>query len=118
MSTKVKKKIEKKLPKKFKAKWVKALRSGKYAQTDGTLKNDTGYCCLGVAAEVCGVDILANTGTLCTENGYDPKKIPALIFGDCTKTDAEYNPMVEKLANYNDIGKSFEWIASYIDRYL
>lgn len=29
--------------------WVKALRSGEYKQTIGTLQDDKGYCCLGVA---------------------------------------------------------------------
>lgn len=33
-------------------KWLRALRSGKYAQTRGTLKADDGYCCLGVACDV------------------------------------------------------------------
>lgn len=33
-------------------KWVEALRSGKYAQTNGCLKDDSGFCCLGVAADV------------------------------------------------------------------
>ena len=31
-----------------KDKWVTALRSGKYEQTDETLQSGTGYCCLGV----------------------------------------------------------------------
>lgn len=30
-------------------KWIKALRSGKYNQTTGSLQDDSGYCCLGVA---------------------------------------------------------------------
>jgi hypothetical protein len=37
-----------------KAKWLKALRSGKYNQTKGQLKDETGYCCLGVLCEVKG----------------------------------------------------------------
>lgn len=28
--------------------WVQYLRSGEFAQTTGTLRNDEGYCCLGV----------------------------------------------------------------------
>lgn len=32
--------------------WVDALKSGNYEQSDGSLKNDRGYCCLGVACEV------------------------------------------------------------------
>lgn len=32
--------------------WIRALRSGKYRQAKGTLQNDSGHCCLGVACEV------------------------------------------------------------------
>lgn len=38
-----------------KAKWTAALRSGEYKQTRCTLKNDEGYCCLGVLNEVLGL---------------------------------------------------------------
>lgn len=30
--------------------WIGALRSGRYKQTAGTLRNDEGFCCLGVLA--------------------------------------------------------------------
>ncbi len=33
-------------------KWIKALKSGKYKQTTGELKNKNGYCCLGVLCEI------------------------------------------------------------------
>lgn len=36
-------------------KWVDALRSGKYAQATEKLKTDVGYCCMGVASDLCGV---------------------------------------------------------------
>jgi hypothetical protein len=32
--------------------WTKALRSGKYKQTDGGLQDTFGYCCLGVACDL------------------------------------------------------------------
>ena len=32
--------------------WVEALRSGDYKQGRGTLHDDQGFCCLGVACEV------------------------------------------------------------------
>ncbi len=32
-------------------KWVAALRSGKYQQTEGSLQNIEGFCCLGVACK-------------------------------------------------------------------
>lgn len=40
-----------------KTKWVKALRSKKYKQTDGVLKNEDGYCCLGVLCDVYRKDL-------------------------------------------------------------
>jgi hypothetical protein len=33
-------------------KWVEALRSGKYKQTEHVLQDTNGYCCLGVACVV------------------------------------------------------------------
>jgi len=33
-------------------KWVAALRSGEYPQTQGILRDSDGYCCLGVACEL------------------------------------------------------------------
>jgi hypothetical protein len=44
-----------KLPKKVKAKWLKALRSGEYKQAKGTLHDPEtgGFCCLGVLEHVC-----------------------------------------------------------------
>lgn len=42
----------------LKSQWVAALRSGKYKQTQGTLKDSTGFCCLGVLREIAGHDAL------------------------------------------------------------
>jgi hypothetical protein len=36
----------------IKTKWVAALRSGKYEQTAGVLRNSHGYCCLGVLCDL------------------------------------------------------------------
>jgi len=33
-------------------KWVTALRSGEYSQTNGWLQDDNGHCCLGVACDI------------------------------------------------------------------
>lgn len=48
-----------KLEPEFKAKWLEALRSGKFKQAKGTLREEPpqggiGYCCLGVACEISG----------------------------------------------------------------
>ncbi len=40
--------------KRARAKWVDALRSGKYKQTKSALRQGDYYCCLGVACDVLG----------------------------------------------------------------
>jgi hypothetical protein len=39
------------------AKWVAALRSGKYRQARKALTRDGGFCCLGVACDISGLVI-------------------------------------------------------------
>lgn len=100
-----------KLSKSFKNKWVKALRSGKYKQGMGELYNPKieTYCCLGVAAIICGSgkQKLKAEGILNSTHNV-PKELIGLRTGS----------VPSKLAMYNDNGKSFKWIASYIERYL
>jgi len=36
----------------IKAKWVAALLSNEYEQTEGVLRNGRGYCCLGVLCDI------------------------------------------------------------------
>lgn len=43
----------------LKAKWIEALRSGKYIQTEGILANGVGgFCCIGVLGEIQGCSIM------------------------------------------------------------
>lgn len=41
-----------KLTKQLLQKWVKALRSGKYKQGEGELRNNNHFCCLGVLCDI------------------------------------------------------------------
>lgn len=121
-------KTKEKLPVKFKEKWVSALRSGKYKQASNSLYNSTknGFCCLGVAANICGIgkNTLRNKGLIAKFNqellelAIKNKKYPKLLMGSSYKSDKDYNYIVHKLVTFNDNGKSFKWIASYIERYL
>lgn len=36
----------------IKQRWIEALRSGKYTQTQGNLRDHIGYCCLGVLCDL------------------------------------------------------------------
>lgn len=38
----------------LKARWVEALRSGKYKQAQNRLRTADGFCCLGVLCEISG----------------------------------------------------------------
>lgn len=99
------------IPKEFGEKWIKALRSGEYKQTDSTLvyyhcDEETGeiieiygYCCLGVACRVADLDIV-------TMAGYDlindiqlssDSPIPEIL----QETNYAYN-LVDILVQLND----------------
>ncbi len=113
-----------KLPKEFKEKWIAALRSGKYEQGQDVLFNEESntYCCLGVACHIIGIKkstishkCLLNLDNLSRKVLH---KLPEAIIGSDNSNSDEYNEIVSKLVTYNDKGKSFKWIASYISRYL
>lgn len=76
-----------KLPKEFAEKWLEALRSGKYKQTEGTLVriieefNDKDpkckYCCLGVAGKICNISSLdMGNVPMLASLGYIEKDVP------------------------------------------
>lgn len=58
------KQITIRMPKELLAKWLAALRSGEYPQTTAqTMRDETGYCCLGVLVAANGDDPDAHVGT-------------------------------------------------------
>ncbi len=104
-----------KLNKKFKAKWLEKLRDKSYKQGVGYLRNSKDeFCCLGVACDI-----------------YDPNK----WFKDEDGSNSLYNyvsfsgtlpPELRAsiglgvgdqftLSNMNDMGKTFEEIADWIE---
>lgn len=111
------KKTKEKLPKRFKDRWVKMLRSGKYHQGQYRLRRNeddcevNSYCCLGVACLAAGYrpeDIGGN----CIYKDMYPKTPKILHF-------EQNNRITNKLIEFNDSGKwSFKKIATYIEKYL
>lgn len=91
----------------LKNRWIKALKSGKYPQTRGCLRDKKGYCCLGVLASICGVSDreLSKNGSLASTHPSFTSKIAMKIR--------------DKLVQLNDVdGFSFNDIADriqYID---
>lgn len=108
----------KKLPKKFKEKWVKALRGGKYKQVIGALHKDGGFCCIGVECHLHGVSIkdmkkYPIKGGVRSDFSKVPKYMNSLI--DCEVVDESPQQI---LISMNDEGNSFKQIANWIDKNL
>jgi len=95
----------------FKYQWINALISGNYQQTKGCLRNDFGFCCLGVAC-----DIKDNSSWV-----FD-KSMKFYFHDNCFCTPSyrfQYDIGLEDydmnvLVGMNEDGKSFTEIASYI----
>jgi len=100
--------------------WIEALTSGEYKQTSSRLHRiGGGYCCLGVACEVLGVEGVegVEVGGLGNERiksydgdpAYAPHRVTAAL-GLHTPDGAYYNDkggQISSLARDNDNGKSF-----------
>lgn len=64
-------------------KWSRALRSGKYKQGKGQLRDGDNFCCLGVLCDVSGVgkwEDGAYEGNTCVESIAVDKKIGAIAY--------------------------------------
>lgn len=110
---------ENKLPPDFKAKWVEALRSGKYKQCTSELSDEYGrFCCLGVACIVAGHTHreMVGYGFVGNIEKYNIKflntdLVPSMLHGN--------DGIAFRLQQMNDVGKrSFSEIADYIEQNL
>lgn len=97
---------------KFKAKWVRALKSGKFKKRTGKLAHGETYCCLGVAACI--------TGSFGKDfGGYTLKRqnagLPNALMSQIGLTSGDEADLIRM----NDTeGKSFKEIAQYIQENL
>jgi hypothetical protein len=119
-----------------KNKWIEALRSGKYEQTDNRLKKDNKFCCLGVLCDISGITewkaveykghiidyLYDNQLSALPESVMDWAGIKDR-FGYILNTvdgkyiiseDGEY--MSHTLSYFNDLGFNFSTIADFIEQ--
>ena len=109
--------------------WLAALRSGTYKQIEGKLRDNDGYCCLGVACEL-------HDATKWEEGAggweYWPEDPTRAIEDDGERIDedmgvVELSPSLLEwlgltdeghriLASMNDNGKSFSQIADTVEK--
>ena len=87
-----------------KKKWIKALESGRYKQTQENLELDGRYCCLGVLCKTMRID------PRIVKSSFDFELLSESFLEKVGLTEEEQS----KLAGMNDNGKSFREIAAYI----
>lgn len=110
--------------KRIKKMWIKALRSGEYKQGKGYLRQDGEYCCLGVLCDLhrklkkkkrWKAD---SSGTFFMYDG-DCSLLPTSVINWAGLEDDD--PKLSKnkhAAALNDEGRSFNYIADRIEKYL
>lgn len=107
------------MDKKIKARWIKALRSGRYRQIQLDLADsENGRCCLGVLRTICRNkshhqnDAQMLSPEFCEKVGLGPE-----IAAECAGTPPKKSQGYLSLLN-DDKGYSFEEIADFIENNL
>jgi hypothetical protein len=102
-----------KMKKRFKRKWVEALRSGEYEQASGFLKVGDGYCCLGVLRD------LINPRSRAADSEWSVLCARHAALVGLPKFDSDDPESPQKvLIDMNDNGDSFVDIADWIEANL
>lgn len=120
--------MEHKLPTELKERWTTALRSGEYKQGRSVLRDDSDrYCCLGVLANICGLQWIPAGGDYATPvrnaDGYSRQWIsgsellPPPVKAALNQLH-EHRRVEVALADMNDSGSKFPAIADWIDHNL
>lgn len=90
----------------FKAKWVAALRSGEYKQCKNSLRQEDGFCCLGVACDISGL-------------GSWTSNMSTTDYLYAVEDEREESRLTSTIVDYMGVAKSFDrvgYIPFYTDR--
>jgi hypothetical protein len=114
-----------------KARWVAALRSGKYKQTKEHLKDRQGYCCLGVLCDIYATERGKSKWEPSRLNSFADGEfsidhqdhgIPSAVVGIWAEFDwrrkVEIDGEYKQLYFHNDDGRTFAEIADAIEAQL
>lgn len=118
------------MDKKLKKRWVKWLRSGRYDQGREVLVRETPkgdkFCCLGVLCDLMGVEFEfkqrwnhygvdfehPSTGYIGTKDYSSDSTLTPELYAESGLTEDD----AEELMELNDGGKSFKYIADFIEK--
>ena len=105
--------MNKPITKTYKAKWITALKSGKYGQTEGFLHDGGNYCAIGVALHACNhipreeLDSCTTTDDISLSDEYDNIPTELLQNSNLSNTVMKFN---------DDDNYTFKWIADWIEK--
>lgn len=105
----------------WKKRWLKALRSGKYKQTAGTLRDAYGFCCLGVLCDVVAKheNKKWRRNTFSGEMANLPEYVSELVGIEGSDPDIKYKYDFVALSYLNDSeGLDFNELADLIEKQL
>jgi hypothetical protein len=104
-----------------KAKWLEALRSGKYIRTAGELRSPTnGYCCLGVLCDIYDPSKWKQTRGWYTYSSRDGESSMAYLIQEVRDWSKLSKANQHTLSNINDSPDSIEFdrVIDYIEAKL
>lgn len=100
----------------LKNQWVSALRSGEYQQGSNCLRLNNNFCCLGVLLDIIDNAKWIDVGDGCFQYEYNGDEF---LVGFNERFRKQYKLDIlqtSKLAELNDGGDNFHFIASWIER--
>lgn len=113
----------------LKAKWLEALRSGKYEQGSGVLRDNADrFCCLGVLCDLAGPFGWGKArlvNTCVNQNDTEVDARPYEYADEVAETTLPYplqkltgmtQSQITELIRLNDSGNDFEFIAKHIEQ--
>jgi hypothetical protein len=108
----------------IKQKWVSALRSGEYQQTQRRLHDENGFCCLGVLCDLYRKENQLEWEHSSYKDVYMFQDTVAFLplsvieWSDIADSNPPVNDGDSSLANLNDTGFTFNEIADVIEDQL
>lgn len=107
----------------LKAKWLEALRSGRYDQTTGQLRDGNCFCCLGVLCDVFDPEAwdiggIGDVPEWSYGEGHDQRSEVAVLPQNFRITYGISPAVQDHVVQMNDAGKTFSEIANYIEAKL
>jgi hypothetical protein len=110
------------MKKSLKAKWLKALRGGRYKQGDGQLRSeDRHYCCLGVLAQIEGARWRGEGtpfigGRCVADEAGGVMYLSPRLFGLSKKRQEDLGNMNDGCAAWANNKMTFKQIADWIEK--